>query len=38
MFLVAFNAQDTVADFNNDGQFNFFDVSSFLSAYTEGCP
>jgi hypothetical protein len=29
---------DPVADFNNDGNFNFFDVSAFLTAYNAGCP
>lgn len=26
------------ADLNNDGMLNFFDVSTFLSAYSAGCP
>ena len=27
-----------VADFNGDGQFNFFDVTQFIVAFNEGCP
>jgi len=30
--------QPCVADLNNDGLLNFFDVSVFLSAYGAGCP
>ena len=37
-FLVAYNAQDPIADFNNDGMVNFFDVSAFLTAFNNGCP
>jgi hypothetical protein len=37
-FLVAFNAQDPIADFNSDGMVNFFDVSAFLTAFNNGCP
>lgn len=37
-FLVAYNAQDPIADFNSDGMINFFDVSAFLTAFNNGCP
>jgi len=37
-FLVAYNAQDPIADFNADGMINFFDVSGFLTAFNNGCP
>lgn len=37
-FLVAFAAEDPIADFNNDGMFNFFDVGPFLEAFNAGCP
>lgn len=37
-FLVAYNAQDPIADFNADGMVNFFDVSAFLTAFNNGCP
>jgi len=37
-FLVAFGAQDPVADFTGDGSFDFFDISAFLSAFIAGCP
>ncbi len=31
-------AQGCPADINHDGQFDFFDVSAFLSAFNAGCP
>ncbi len=34
----AFNTMDPSADLNNDGLYNFFDVSAFLTAYDAGCP
>ena len=37
-FLNAFTSMDPIADFTNDGNFNFFDVSAFLNAFTAGCP
>jgi hypothetical protein len=37
-FLVAYSAQDPIADFNGDGMFNFFDVGAFLVAFNSGCP
>jgi hypothetical protein len=37
-FLVMFGKNDPAADFTNDGQFNFLDVSAFLAAYASGCP
>ena len=33
-----FSAQDDIADFNDDGAWNFFDVSAFLGAFNTGCP
>ena len=30
--------QVCIADMNNDGSLNFFDVSAFLSAFAAGCP
>ena len=32
------NPNPCVADINNDGTLNFFDVSAFLQAFTAGCP
>jgi hypothetical protein len=29
---------DPIADFDNNGVFNFFDVSGFLNAFNAGCP
>lgn len=37
-YLVAYNAQDPLADFNGDSLINFFDVSQFLTAFNNGCP
>tara|TARA_R110002073_G_scaffold118918_5_gene259244 strand:- start:171012 stop:172259 length:1248 start_codon:yes stop_codon:yes gene_type:complete len=37
-FINLFSAQSTDVDFNNDGSWNFFDVSIFLQAYNAGCP
>ena len=37
-FINLFSAQGTDVDFNNDGSWNFFDVSIFLQAYNAGCP
>jgi len=37
-FLVAFNAMDSIADWNNDSAFNFFDVSGYLTEFQAGCP
>ncbi len=37
-FLEAFNTQQPEADLNGDGHFNFFDISSFLISYVDGCP
>ena len=36
-FLMRLTAQDPSADFSGDGQFDFFDISAFLSAYEQGC-
>ena len=37
-WLSAFAANDPIADMNNDADFNFFDVSDFLSDFATGCP
>ena len=37
-FLSAFNAGESSADLNNDGNHDFFDISDFLSAFNTGCP
>ena len=37
-FLKAFNANDPIADFDNNSRWNFFDVSAFLEAFASGCP
>lgn len=37
-FLAAFNAEDPSADLNDDGLFNFFDITLFLNAFGAGCP
>ena len=37
-FLDLFNANDPLADFQQDGSFDFFDVSAFLAAFAAGCP
>jgi len=31
-------AQACTADLNDDGMFNFFDVSAFLTSFNAGCP
>lgn len=33
----AFNTQEMIADLSNDGQWNFFDVSLYLSVLEPGC-
>lgn len=38
VFLGAVTDQDPIADLNNDGVINFFDVSRFLTAFADGCP
>jgi FG-GAP repeat protein len=38
LFVSLFMSQDPFADFTGDGQFNFFDVSAFLAAFSAGCP
>jgi len=37
-FINFYTAQDPIADFTNDGNFDFFDVSAFLTAFAAGCP
>jgi hypothetical protein len=37
-FLTGFSNQDPSVDFKRDGEFNFWDVLYFLSAFAEGCP
>ncbi len=37
-YIVAFSAGQPGADFTADGVLNFFDVSGFIVAYTQGCP
>lgn len=37
IFLVAFNNQQPLADFDSNEQFDFFDVSLFLHAFLAGC-
>jgi len=32
------NPHDPIADFTDDGVYNFFDVSVFLQAFAAGCP
>ena len=38
LFVDAFVAQDSVADFTSDGIIDFFDVSAFLRSFANGCP
>lgn len=38
IFIQGYLNQEPVADFTGDGQFNFMDVSAFLTAYLAGCP
>jgi DNA-binding beta-propeller fold protein YncE len=38
VFVSAFSAQDSIADFTGEGIFDFFDVSAFLQAFAVGCP
>ncbi|MBL4697841.1 MAG: hypothetical protein JKX70_03305 [Phycisphaerales bacterium] len=35
--IVDFGGAQMVADFSNDGEFNFFDVSAFLASFSAGC-
>ncbi len=37
-FLADFGAMDPSADINNDGLWNFFDVSTYLQIFADGCP
>lgn len=37
-FLTLYTSEDSLADTNQDGQFNFFDVSRFLQLHIDGCP
>jgi hypothetical protein len=37
-FVSAYMNHDSIADFNEDGRFNFLDFSMFLSAVAAGCP
>lgn len=37
-FIGAFHIQHAIADWNGDGEWNFFDVAGFLEAYLAGCP
>jgi hypothetical protein len=36
-FLQLFSSEDPAADWNGDHVFNFFDVSAYLSAFSDGC-
>jgi hypothetical protein len=36
-FIDAFGAQQTIADYNSDGAFDFYDVSLFVRLYLRGC-
>jgi FG-GAP repeat protein len=35
---IMFDPNECVADINNDGRLNFFDISAFLQAFSAGCP
>ncbi|MGJ8635223.1 MAG: GC-type dockerin domain-anchored protein [Phycisphaerales bacterium] len=37
-FAEVFSLQNPLSDFNFDGQYDFFDISAFLSAFIAGCP
>jgi len=37
-FLTAFSTQDSIADFDGNGSYDFFDISLFLGTYNIGCP
>ncbi len=32
------NAEECIADLNNDGKLNFLDISAYLQLYSDGCP
>lgn len=36
-FVLAFQIQDPIGDFNNDGLFNFFDFVDFINEFTNPC-
>lgn len=38
LFISSFGAQDSMADFDGDGRYSFFDVSLYLRLYLMGCP
>jgi hypothetical protein len=38
IFLGEYGIQSPIGDWNADGQFSFFDVTSFLAAFNAGCP
>lgn len=37
-FVGAFQLRYAIADWNSDGEWNFFDVAGYLAAYLAGCP
>jgi hypothetical protein len=37
-FVTAFQAQDPIADFVNDGVFDLLDIVAFVTAFNAGCP
>lgn len=38
IFLDLFSSRDLVADWNADGQYNFFDLASYIADFVAGCP
>ena len=37
-FVLAYQKQDPAADFTHDGQFDYFDLQTFLNLFSAGCP